>query len=81
MPVKWQLPYDAEADSKGDVWSASMLSDRITRLNPKTGEVIGYLMPTMNFDAKQVVIDPVGGKAALMANERNAQIVRIEPLD
>ena len=38
-------------------------------------------MPTLNFDSKQVVIDPLGGKAALMANTRNAQIIRVEPLD
>lgn len=79
---KWTAPYTVSMPNKtGHVFSSSNTSDRVFRLDPKTGEVIGYLMPTQNFDAKQVVIDPVGGKAALMANERNAQIVRVEPLD
>jgi virginiamycin B lyase len=79
---KWTSPYTASMPNKsGHVFASSNTSDRVFRLDPKTGEVIGYLMPTLNFDAKQVVIDPIGGKAALMANERNAQIVRVEPLD
>ena len=79
---RWTGPYTVSAPNKaGHVFSSSGASDRVFRLDPKTGEVIGYLMPTQNFDSKQVVIDPVGGKAALMANTRNAQIVRVEPLD
>ena len=79
---KWTGPYTVSMpDSSGHVFAASGASDRVHRLDPTTGEVIGYLMPTLNFDAKQVVIDPVGGKAALMANTRNAQIIRVEPLD
>jgi streptogramin lyase len=79
---KWTGPYTASMPNKaGQVFAPSGASDRVYRLDPKTGEVIGYLMPTLNFDAKQVSIDPVGGKAALMSNERNAQIIRVEPLD
>src|SRR5256885_2295096 len=38
MPVKWQMPYDALANKKGDVYTGSMLSDRIVRLDPKTSQ-------------------------------------------
>ncbi len=46
MPVKWQMPYDALANKKGDVYTGSVMSDRIVRLDPKTGEMIVYLMPS-----------------------------------
>ena len=79
---KWTGPYTVSMPNKdGHVFAPSGASDRVYRLDPATGEVIGYLMPTLNFDSKQVVIDPLGGKAALMANTRNAQIIRVEPLD
>lgn len=79
---KWTAPYTASVpNKKGHVFAPSNSSDRVFRLDPKTGELLAYLMPTMNFDSKEVSIDPVGGTAALMANTRNAQIVRIEPLD
>jgi streptogramin lyase len=79
---KWTGPYTVSAPNKaGQVFAPSGASDRVYRLDPKSGEVVGYLMPTQNFDSKQVVIDPVGGRAALMANTRNAQIVRVEPID
>jgi virginiamycin B lyase len=80
--ARWGAPYTASVPNRnGHVFSPSNSSDRVYRLDPKTGEVLAYLMPTMNFDSKQVSIDPVGGKAALLANTRNAQIIRIEPLD
>ena len=56
MPVKWQMPYDALANKKGDVYTGSVMSDRVVRLDPKTGETVVYLMPgstnirRVNFD-------------------------------
>ena len=79
---KWTAPYTASVpNKKGHVFAPSNSSDRVFRLDPKTGEVLAYLMPTMNFDTKQVSIDPLSGTAAIFANTRNAQIVRVEPID
>lgn len=79
---EWTGPYTVSVPNKnGHVFAPSAASDRLYRLDPATGEILAYLMPTMNFDSKQVAIDPVGGKAAMFANTRNAQIVRVEPLD
>ena len=79
---RWTAPYAASVPNrKGQVFAPSNSADRVFRLDPKTGEVLAYLMPTSNFDSKQVSIDPVSGTAALLANTRNAQIVRVEPLD
>ena len=68
-------------NKKGHVFAPSNSSDRVFRLDPKTGEVLAYLMPTMNFDTKEVSIDPISGTAAIFANTRNAQIMRVEPID
>ena len=79
---KWTAPYTASVPNrKGHVFAPSNSADRVFRLDPKTGEILAYLMPTMNFDTKEMSIDPVSGTAVLFANTRNAQIMRVEPLD
>jgi len=79
---KYSTPYTASAPDKQDyVWAPSNMSDRIFRLNPQTGEVLEYLMPT-EMDTKEIEFSPTDkGVSALMANMRTARIVRVEPLD
>jgi virginiamycin B lyase len=68
-------------DRNGRVYSPSSTTDRVYRLDPKTGEIVAYLMPTRDFDVKQMSIDPVSRRAVWMANVRNARLIKIEPLD
>jgi virginiamycin B lyase len=79
---KYSTPYSASLpDKDGYVWAPSNMSDRVFRLNPETGEMIEYLMPT-ELDTKEIEFDPTSdGVAALMTNMRNARVIRIEPLD
>jgi virginiamycin B lyase len=79
---KYSTPYAASLpDKDGYVWAPSNMSDRVFRLNPETGELIEYLMPT-ELDTKEIEFDPTSdGVAALMTNMRNARVIRIEPLD
>ena len=57
------------------------MTERLARLDPRTGEVIEYQMPT-DFDSKKIGHDPTtDGTALWMANTRNARVVRVEPLD
>ena len=79
---KYSTPYCASApDKEGWVWAPSNMSDRMFRLNPETGEMIEYLMPS-EIDVKEIEFDPTSdGVAALMSNMRAARILRIEPLD
>jgi streptogramin lyase len=79
---KYSTPYAASApDKDGWVWAPSNMSDRMFRLNPETGEIIEYLMPS-EIDVKEIEFDPTSdGVAALMSNMRAARIIRIEPLD
>jgi streptogramin lyase len=87
MLQEWPLrqyftPYAATVpDKAGYVWAPSNMSDRLARLDPKTGAVIEYLMPT-ELDTKKITFDPTAkGITLLMANMRSARILRVELLD
>lgn len=79
---KYSTPYCASVpDRKGYVYAPSNMSDRLMQLDPKTGEVVEFLMPT-ELDTKEVHVVPSTSKTTvLFANIRNARAVRIEPLD
>ena len=79
---KYVTPYAASAaDEKGYVYVSSNMTERLMRLDPKTGQVIEYPMPT-DFDTKKIVYDPSSNRTTLwMANTRNARLVRVEPLE
>ncbi len=44
-PLGWESPYDVVPGRNGEVWTASMLTDRVARLNPATNEWINYPLP------------------------------------
>ena len=79
MPVKWQMPYDALSNKKGDVYTGSVMSDRIVRLDPKTGETITYLMPAST-NIRRVNFDDEHNALWVGSNHGNA-ILKVEPLD
>ena len=82
MPHKYSTPYAASVpDKDGYVYATSNMSERLMRLDPKTGAVIEYLIPT-DFDSKEIMIDPSTKRVTIwMSNTRNARMLRVEPLD
>ena len=82
LPNKYTTPYAASfPDKNGFVYASSNMTERVSRLDPKTGDVVEYLMPT-DFDSKKITpVSTASGVAVFMANTRNARIIRIEPLD
>ena len=85
--IQWGLrpymaPYAASVpDRNGYVYAPSNMAERLVRLDPQTGEVIEYQMPT-EFDSKKLNWDPTTERPVLwMANMRTACITRVEPLD
>jgi len=82
MPTPYTTPYTATVpDKNGYVYSSSNTSERLLRLNPKTGEVVEFPMPSGpgNFDTKKMSFDPTTKKTVLLfANTRNAEIMRVE---
>ena len=82
LPYKYTTPYTVTSpDRNGYVYASSNMTERLARLDPSTGEIIEYQMPT-DFDSKKIAHDPTtGGTTLWMANTRNARVIRVEPLD
>lgn len=82
LPHKYTTPYTVTIpDKNGYVYASSNMSERLARLDPRTGEIIEYQMPT-DFDSKKIAHDPTtDGTTLWMSNTRNARVVRVEPLD
>ena len=82
LPTNWSQPYDV-VPSKGaaEVWTGSMLSDQVARLNPKTDEIVEYLLPhTTNI--RRVFVQESGARPVLwVGNNHGSAIVKVEPLD
>jgi streptogramin lyase len=82
LPTNWSQPYDV-VPSKGaaEVWTGSMLSDQVARLNPKTDEIVEYLLPhTTNI--RRVFVQETGARPVLwVGNNHGSAIVKVEPLD
>ena len=57
IPTAWTNPYDVAADKNGDVWTASMFTDRVVRLTPETGDFIEYPLPEQATNIRRVFID------------------------
>ena len=82
LETPWSAPYDA-APSKGttEVWTASMLSDRVTRLDPKSDELTEYLLPRST-NIRRVFVDSSGPRPVLwVGNNHGAALIKLEPLD
>lgn len=79
---EYSTPYTASVpDKRGYVYAPSNMSERLMRLDPGTGEVIEYQMPT-EFDTKKIAYDPTTDDVVLwMTNKRTARITRVELLD
>jgi len=75
-------PYDAVADKKGDVWAAGMLTDYVFRLNPQTGQVVTYLLPTHEANIRRLSVDNSTGSVGIwMGENHHARIAKLEPLE
>ena len=82
LPHKFTTPYAvSRPDKNGMVYATSNMSERVLRLDPQTGEVIEYQVPT-DFDSKEIIHDPTTDRVVVwMVNTRNARFLRLEPLD
>jgi virginiamycin B lyase len=82
MLHKYTTPYAVSApDKNGYVYATSNMSERLMRLDRKTGEVIEYQIPT-EFDSKKITYDPTTSRTTLwMVNTRTARMMKVEPLD
>src|SRR5256884_2950554 len=52
----YTFPYRANFDKNGELWASTMHTDRVVRLDPKTGGAVQYLMPS-DTNMRPVFID------------------------
>ena len=74
-------PYDVTSDRNGDAWGGGEFSDRVLRLNPKTGEIVEYLLPRFTNIRRVFVDNKTTPPTFWVGNNHGASIVRLEPLD
>lgn len=78
LQPRYISPYYARPDRDGHIWVSSTGSDRLLRLNPKTGDVVQYLMP-VSYDARKVVVDDRADRITVwLPNKNEAQLIRVE---
>jgi streptogramin lyase len=75
------FPYRAQFDKNGDIWTGGMSSDRVVRIDPKTGASVQYLMPS-DTNMRTVFIDDSTTPVTFWTGSNHAHaLVKVEPLD
>ena len=80
-PSAESWPYDVTADKNGDAWGGGEFSDRVLRLNPKSGEIVEYLLPKFTNIRRVFVDNSTTLPTFWVGNNHGASIVKLEPLD
>jgi streptogramin lyase len=78
LPTPWDSPYDVVADTHGDVWAGSMWSDRISRLDPSSGKIVAYQLPTETNTRRVWVDNHTNPVTFWTGSNHGASIVRLE---
>jgi virginiamycin B lyase len=83
LPTRYDDPYDvAPNKDASEVWTGSMMTDNVARLDTKTGTITEYLLPRSTNIRRVSVQDTNGPHSTLWAGSNHgASIVKVEPLD
>jgi streptogramin lyase len=77
----YTYPYRANFDKNGDIWASTMSTDRVVRLDPKTGQTVQYLMPS-DTNMRTVFLDNSTTPVTFwVGSNHDHRLVRVEPLD
>ena len=78
---EYTFPYRANFDKNGELWASTMSTDRVVRLNPKTGQTVQYLMPS-DTNMRTVFVDNSTTPVTFwVGSNHDHRIVKVEPLD
>ena len=80
-PLAWEAPYDVVADRNGEAWEINTSSDRVGRLDPRTGEWTNYLLPRYANIRRVFVDDRTTPVTVWIGNNLGAAVIKLEPLD
>jgi len=74
-------PYRANVDKNGEIWASTMHTDRVVRVNPKTGTTAQYLMPS-DTNMRTVYVDNTTTPVTFwVGSNHNHRLVKVETLD
>jgi virginiamycin B lyase len=83
---EWPLPanfapYDAVMDRNGEVWTGGMNADTIFRIDTKTGQSVGYLLPESTNIRRVTVDNSTTPVTFWVGNNHRGKIIKLEPMD
>jgi streptogramin lyase len=81
LQIPWSAPYHVAPDKNGDVWAGSMWTDRVTRLDPKTGQLTDYLLPRETNIRRVFVDNSTSPVTFWVGSNHGASVLKLEPLD
>jgi len=80
MPPR-TYPYRANFDKNGEIWASTMHTDRVVRLDPKSGNAVQYLMPS-DTNMRTVFVDNSTTPVTFwVGSNHDHRLVKVEPLD
>jgi streptogramin lyase len=75
------FPYRAQFDKNGEIWASTMSTDRVVRMDPKSGETEQYLMPS-DTNMRTVYIDNSTTPVTFWVGSNHAHaLVKVETQD
>jgi streptogramin lyase len=75
------FPYRAQVDKNGELWTGGMSTDRVVRLDPRTGTTVEYLMPS-GTNMRTVYVDNSTTPVTFWVGSNHAHaLVKVEPPD
>ncbi len=78
---EYTFPYRANFDKNGELWASTMSTDRVVRMNTKTGETEQYLMPS-DTNMRTVFVDNSTTPVTFwVGSNHDHKLVKVEPLD
>ena len=78
---EYTFPYRANFDKNGELWASTMHTDRVVRLDFKTGQAVQYLMPT-DTNMRTVFVDNSTTPVTFwVGSNHDHRLVQVEPLD
>jgi streptogramin lyase len=78
---EYTFPYRANFDKNGELWASTMHTDRVVRLDPKTGQTVQYLMPS-DTNMRTVFVDNSTTPVTFwVGSNHEHRLVKVEPLD
>jgi virginiamycin B lyase len=81
LPTKFTQPYDVTWDKNGELWTGGMTTDRVVRLDPKSGQGIEYPL-ARDTNMRHMFVDNTTSPVTFwVGSNHGASIVRVEPQD